>query len=126
VRWIAGPKSAGGEGLRAAIVSFHGFDALEEVHHARGHEPVEDLGTAFVILDDPGVSQDGEVTGHGGHFGADHGGEFADATLAAGQFIDDQETAGMSEGLEDLGLGFEIGRFERVFAHGDLAVQLIR
>jgi hypothetical protein len=107
-------------------VSLQGLDALEKVHHARGHEPVEDLGAAFVIFDDAGISQDGEVAGHGGHFGADHGGEFADAAFAAGQLIHNEESTGMSEGFEDLGLGFEIGRFEWGFAHGDLVVQLIR
>ena len=89
--------------LHAQVPFENGFHAFDKPEGAGCDKPVEDLKSAFVIGDDARGFEEGKVTGHGGHVGADHGGEFADAVLAFGKGLDDKDAGGMGEGLDDTG-----------------------
>lgn len=93
----------------AAAVVLHRLDALEKIQHTRHAQPVIHERPAFFVRQNAGFPEQAQMPRHCGHFHADQIREFTHATLAPRQFIHDEQTGGMREGLDDAGLTFLTG-----------------
>lgn len=94
-------KSLAGSGTCSAQF----LEAMEDIGDAWSAKRVKDLLATAVVDNEAGGAEDGEMIGDGRDIGADEGGEIRDAAFAAGKLVDDEEAAGMAQGLEDIGAG---------------------
>jgi hypothetical protein len=78
-----------------------GVQAGGEAGDAREFQAVENLETAFIVLDYADGFEHGEVAEDGGpaQIGKVH--RLCDAALSGGDLVDDLKAGGMAEGLED-------------------------
>lgn len=81
---------------------------MKEIEHARYFQAIIDLFAALVVLDDPGILEDGQVLGDSGHVMSDEFAQIADAPFPARQFVNDQKPRAMGQGLHDVRPGGKI------------------
>ena len=81
----------------------HGSKTFEKAQDTRCAQSVKDLGTAFFVLHDAGLAQQGQMPRDGGHAHAQQGGQLTDAPFPAGQFLDDEESTRVPERFEHAG-----------------------
>ncbi len=80
------------------------LQTLEHVEDAGARQAVEDVLPASFVGHNPGVFQDGKVSGERGHVDVEHFEYHADALFPFGEFLDDLQSGRMSESLENLRL----------------------
>jgi hypothetical protein len=108
-----------GDSKRVGLVRL-GFsdlvDATEYISYTSCGEPVEDLGSAAFVGNQPDVAENREVIGDGRDVASYGGSESGHTLLAGAELVDDQEATGMGECLADgsadsqFGLGSWEGR----------------
>jgi hypothetical protein len=86
----------------------HRFEAMEEIEHTRHFQTIIDLLAALVVLDDPGILEDGQVLGDRGHVMSDEFAQIADTPFPARQFVNDQKPRAMGQGFHDVRSGGKI------------------
>ena len=115
----AGVSAAASAGFPAAARRC--FDAAEEVEDARHPETVENLLAAAVVDHHSRPLEERQVLRNGLHICVDHVGQLAHAALSPRQLVDNEQAAGVGEGLGD---AVEIGTQQFRVQHKSVQVGL--
>ena len=83
----------------------HRLDTTKKVKNTAYFQAVENLVSPFIIRNDAGLAQDRQMFGNGRDISADHCCQVADAAFPFFQFLDNEQTGRMGQGLDDPGAG---------------------
>lgn len=89
------------------LLAYDFVGAAEEVERACHGERVEDAGSAFVALNNPGLLHNGKVLGYRRDIRTDHRGYLTNASRAFAKLVHDKQPGWVGKGLHDAGLYFE-------------------